>query len=129
DVAITMRTPGHDTELAAGFLFSEGILQSADQILRIGHTHRVSSRNGKRNSVTIDLRPGIDCDWQRLERNCYVSSSYGVCGKLSIEAVQSQICFPLPPQTPLIDLSAIPRLSDTLRHPQSVSYQTGGLHA
>ena len=129
DVALTMRTPGHDTELAAGFLFSEGILQSADQILRIGHSHRVSGRNAKRNSVTIDLRPGIDCDWQRLERNFYISSSCGVCGKVSIEAVQSRICFPLPPETPLIDLSAIPGLPETLRHAQSVFDQTGGLHA
>jgi FdhD protein len=129
DIAVTMRTPGQDKELAAGFLFSEGILQSADQILRIGHTHRVSSRNGKRNSVTIDLRPGIDCDWQRLERNFYVSSSCGVCGKISIAALYSRICFPLPPEAPFIDLSAIPGLPDTLRHAQSVFDQTGGLHA
>ena len=129
DVAITMRTPGHDTELAAGFLFSEGILRSADQILRIGHTHPVSSGNGKRNSVTIDLRPGIDCDLQRLERNFYVSSSCGVCGKISIEAVHSRTCFRLPSETPLVDLSAIPGLPDTLRRAQSVFDQTGGLHA
>ena len=129
DVAITMRTPGHDTELAAGFLFSEGILESADQILRIGQTHPESSRNGNRNSVTIDLRPGIDCDFQRLKRNFYVSSSCGVCGKISIEAVHSRTCFPLPSETPLVDLSAIPGLPDTLRHAQSVFDQTGGLHA
>jgi FdhD protein len=129
DIAITMRTPGHDTELAIGYLFSEGILQSADQILRVGHSHRVPSRNGKRNSVTIDLRPGIDCDLQRLKRNFYVSSSCGVCGKLSIEAVRSRICFPLPSETPLVDLSAIPGLPDTLRHAQSVFDQTGGIHA
>ncbi|MGH9550834.1 MAG: formate dehydrogenase accessory sulfurtransferase FdhD, partial [Terriglobales bacterium] len=126
DVAITMRTPGHDMELAAGFLFSEGILQSADQVLRIGHTDRVVNRNGKRNSVTIALRPGVDFDSQQLERNFYVSSSCGVCGKASIEAVHSRICFSLPSETPLIDLSAIPGLPNTLRHAQSVFDQTGG---
>jgi FdhD protein len=129
DVAITMRTPGHDTELAAGFLFSEGILESAGQILRIGHTDRAVTRNGKRNSVSIDLRPGVDFDSQQLERNFYVSSSCGVCGKASIEAVHSRICFSLPYEKPLIDLSTILNLPSTLRHAQSVFDQTGGLHA
>ena len=89
----------------------------------------MSGRNGKRNSVTIDLRPGVDCDFQRLKRNFYVSSSCGVCGKVSIEAVRSRICFPLPSATPIIDSSVIPSLPDTLRHAQSVFDQTGGLHA
>jgi FdhD protein len=89
----------------------------------------VLGRNGKRNSITIDLRPGIGCDLQRLKRNFYVSSSCGVCGKISIEAVRSRIFFPLPSETPLIDLSVIPGLPDTLRHAQSVFDQTGGLHA
>ncbi len=129
DLAITMRTPGHDPELAAGFLFSEGILHSADQILSIGDTDPVSSTPGNRNGVTIELRPGVDYDFGRLERNFYVSSSCGVCGKASIEAVRSQICFPLPFDTPLIEVSLIPGLPDSLRKAQSVFDRTGGLHA
>ena len=129
DVAITMRTPGHDVDLAAGFLFAEGILQSADQILRIRHTDRAYSTDGNRNSVTIDLVPGVDFDFHRLDRNFFVSSSCGVCGKVSIEAVRSRISFPLPSETPLIEISAIPRLPETLREAQSVFDQTGGLHA
>src|SRR2546427_3190498 len=115
DVAITMRTPGHDVDLATGFLFSEGILESVDQILRIRHTDRAYSGDGNRNSVTIDLLPGVDFDFQRLDRNFFVSSSCGVCGKVSVEAVRSRICFPLPSETPLIEISAIPRLPETLR--------------
>jgi FdhD protein len=129
DVAITMRTPGHDTDLAAGFLFSEGILQSAGQILRIGRTDRMVDKHGKRNSVTVNLRSGVDFDSRQLDRKFYVSSSCGVCGKTSIEAVHSRICFPLPAETPLIDLSTIPGLPDALRHAQAVFDQTGGLHA
>ena len=129
DVAITMRTPGHDVDLAMGFFFPKEFYSSADQILRICHTNRAYSTDGNRNSVTIDLVPGVDFDFQRLERNFYVSSSCGVCGKVSIEAVRSRICFPLPSATPLLEISVIPSLPEILREAQSVFDQTGGLHA
>ena len=91
-ISVTMRTPGHDFELAAGFLFTEGILRDASQIREIHWSH-VANNNPRQlgNSVTVELNPGIDVDLDRLERHFYTTSSCGVCGKASIEAVQMQM--------------------------------------
>ena len=82
NVAITMRTPGQDAELAAGFLFTEGIVQPGE-IESIGCT---------RNTAVVTLAGGAELDSSRIERNFYVSSSCGVCGKTSIEAIESAGC-------------------------------------
>jgi len=86
-ISITMRTPGHDVELAAGFLFGEGILAGASDLQGI-------EGNGA-NVVTVLLRAGVDVDHARLERNFYTTSSCGVCGKASIEAVHATGCMML----------------------------------
>jgi len=122
NVAITMRTPGNDEELAAGFLFTEGILQRADQIGAI-------SAGPRRNYVTLTLAEGADVDLERLERHFYLSSSCGVCGKASIEALETIGCPFLPRDRPSVDPAAIHRLPEILRARQMVFDRTGGLHA
>ncbi len=137
-ISITMRTPGEDDELAAGFLFTEGILQSAQQIdqirhcgLKIGRQKGALDRAGALNSNTIrvDLREGVDVDFKRLERNFYTTSSCGVCGKSSIEALHSGAKKLADLASPRIDSGLILALPDRLRASQDVFDQTGGLHA
>jgi FdhD protein len=121
NVAITMRTPGNDAELAAGFLFTEGILRKPSQIARI--------MAGQRNTITIELASGTDVDFDRLERHFYLTSSCGVCGKASIEKLEASGCPILPRGQPRIDPTVIHSLPETLRTTQPVFDRTGGLHA
>ena len=121
NVAITMRTPGNDTELAAGFLYTEGILHDPGQIARIVP--------GEKNTIVVELASEEDVDLERLERHFYLSSSCGVCGKASIQMVESIGCQPLPRDRPVIDSDLIHKLPETLRAKQAVFDRTGGLHA
>jgi FdhD protein len=133
-ISITMRTPGHDFDLAAGFLFTEGILNDAAQIREIRWSH-IANGNPRQlgNSVTVELNPGVDVDLDRLERHFYTTSSCGVCGKASIEAIQTQMqmqgCPLLPRNSPLVGSSVIHLLPEALRRAQLVFERTGGLHA
>jgi FdhD protein len=133
-ISITMRTPGNDFELAAGFLFSESILHSASQIREIRWS-LVENGNPRQlgNSVTVELNPGVELDLDRLERHFYTTSSCGVCGKASIEAVQAQMqmqgCPVLPRNSPIVESTVIHHLPDALRRAQPVFERTGGLHA
>jgi FdhD protein len=134
-ISITMRTPGHDAELAAGFLFSEGILSLPTQISKIHHRTRLGSENG--NVIQVDVHQDIPLDLSKLERHFYMTSSCGVCGKASIAALQlgrdaaSRESSPPAPAKgkPIFPASTIHRLPDTLRSAQAVFDQTGGLHA
>jgi len=128
-VSITMRTPGHDFELAAGFLFTEGILAGAHQIRKIRWSTSAGNPRRAGNSVTVELEPSVEIDFQRLERHFYTSSSCGVCGKASIEALETQGCPVLPRDVPLVSRSRIHRLPEALRDRQAVFERTGGLHA
>ena len=128
-VSITMRTPGNDFELAAGFLFTEGILQGPRQIREIRWSKTSGNPRQAGNSVTVELNPGIEVDLERLERHFYTTSSCGVCGKASIEALEVQGCPVLPKSTPRVQPSVIHNLPETLRHQQAVFERTGGLHA
>lgn len=129
-VSITMRTPGHDFDLAAGFLFTEGILHDAAEIREI-HWSPSTNSNPRQagNSVTVELNPGVEIDLERLSRHFYTTSSCGVCGKASIEAIQMQGCPVLPRNSPVIDSSVIHHLPESLRRAQAVFERTGGLHA
>ncbi len=118
-VSITMRTPGHDSELAAGFLFTEGILAGP---------HQIQSSRGSRNSITIDLNAEVEVDFERLQRNFYTTSSCGVCGKASIEALRVQGCPILPKNSPVFPSAVIHSLPQNLRDEQAVFERTGGLH-
>jgi len=128
-VAITMRTPGNDFELAAGFLFTEGILQGSDQVRDIRWSQAGSNPRQAGNSVTVELKPDVEVDLDRLERHFYTSSSCGVCGKASIEALEVQGCPVLPRNSPLVTAATIHVLPKALRQEQAVFERTGGLHA
>jgi FdhD protein len=128
-VSITMRTPGHDFELAAGFLFTEGILQSSQQIHRIRRSNASANPRQAGNSVTVELNPGVEVDFERLERHFYTTSSCGVCGKASIEALHVQGCPVLPNESLVVPAEVLHRLPEALRRQQAVFDRTGGLHA
>ena len=128
-ISITMRTPGDDFELAAGFLFTEGILDGREQIEQIRHCGPPVGAKSIRNVVRIDLRPGVKIDFQRLERHFYTSSSCGVCGKSSIEALQIGTSSSLPLHGPVVASEVIHQLANALRDSQDLFARTGGLHA
>ena len=148
-VSITMRTPGEDGELAVGFLFTEGILKSREQVRQVRHCGR--GRNLSRsegalsrevpsvargtlptgrvsaNTIRVDLAEGFDLDLKKLERHFYTTSSCGVCGKSSIEALQSGAAAIESEVT--VSADVLHSLPETLRAAQSGFDKTGGLHA
>lgn len=128
-ISITMRTPGDDFELAAGFLFTEGIIKSADQIKQIRHCGAPAKNSGFNNTVRVDLRADMKIDFKKLERHFYTTSSCGVCGKTSIEALQTGVCSLDENKNLLFAAEKIHRLPEILRSRQNVFDQTGGLHA
>lgn len=133
-ISITMRTPGDDAELAAGFLFTEGIIKNREQILEVQHCGRKvtkgkdPSNNSETNTIRVDLADGVELDLKSLERHFYTTSSCGVCGKSSIEALRTG-AESLPANTISVNHDVLNGLSETLRESQSVFEQTGGLHA
>ena len=126
-ISITMRTPGDDAELAAGFLFTEGILTSSDQIRQIRHCGTKDSETT--NTIRVDIRDDVDIDFKRLERNFYTTSSCGVCGKSSIEALHTGARKLTSLDSPKITAETIVSLPDVLLASQATFEQTGGLHA
>ena len=127
-VSVTMRTPGHDEELALGFLFTEGILSHMGQVKGVEHP-KVRRKQARGNIVTIKLAPGLEFDFKRLERHFYTTSSCGVCGKASIDAVEVQCQFDLTEDKPQVAAKLIHELPQKLLKEQSVFDRTGGLHA
>ncbi|TDN37816.1 formate dehydrogenase accessory sulfurtransferase FdhD [Hymenobacter sp. UV11] len=129
-LAVTMRTPGHDAELVAGFLLSEGLVQQTADIEMI--EHRADPRRPKErgNVIRAELAPGVAVALNRLERHFYTTSSCGVCGKTSIEAVHASSCpTPPPADSPRVSAALIHSLPERQRAAQRVFEQTGGLHA
>jgi len=127
NVSVTMRTPTHDFELAAGFLYSEGILSSPSQIRDI--TYCQSDGMQEYNVLSVRLREHVPFDPALLSRNFYTTSSCGVCGKASIEAVGVMGCRPLTDDALTVPAGLLDVLPDRLREGQSVFHRTGGLHA
>jgi FdhD protein len=124
-----MRTPGHDRELAAGFLVTEGLLRRRDDLLDLVAcpTGGTGAGAGTENVLDALLAPGVAVDWARLTRNVFTSSSCGICSKASIEAVQAQfaaIATPVSPRRAV--LTALP---ERLAAAQAAFAATGGLHA
>jgi FdhD protein len=119
-VAVTMRTPGADDELAAGFLFTEGVLQDCRELSGVA---RVQS-----NIVDVSLAPGAEADLSRSERNFYMTSSCGVCGKASIQMLESA-CTVLPQKGLRVSAQIVHEMPGRLREAQPVFGRTGGLHA
>lgn len=126
-VSVTMRTPGHDFELAAGFLFTEGIIQQFDQIESVKYCEDGGKQEQKENIVRVELKPEVKIDFEKLQRHFYTTSSCGVCGKTSIDSVKVN-CSTLTDSFQMKSV-LIHALPDKLRKAQQVFEYTGGLHA
>ena len=130
-VSVTMRTPTHDFDLALGFLFSEGIIQSYEQVLSIKYCVD-AGKQATENIVRVELKPEVIVDTKLFQRNFYMTSSCGVCGKASIEAIEAMTCNIETSQQPekcQVTPDIIYQLSKELTAAQSVFTYTGGLHA
>jgi FdhD protein len=128
-VAVTMRTPGNDFELAAGFLHGEGVIAGRDDVARISYCVDPGvDATQQYNIVNVALRRDAAPDLAPLERHFYTTSSCGVCGKASLEALQVRNC-PVIPAGPAVPVEVLYALPGKLQHAQGVFQQTGGLHA
>src|SRR5215216_1376204 len=128
-VAVTMRTPGADFELAAGFLYGEGIIDSPDDVLKISYcVDSDLDAQQKYNIVNVELRGGREFDLRPLERHFYTTSACGVCGKASLEQLELRGC-PVIPPGPEAAPEKIYALPKKLREAQGLFEATGGLHA
>ncbi len=123
DIAVTMRTPGNDEELAAGFLFTEGIIKRAETISEIKRSH------ADENIVQVILNENIVPVLGNAARNFYTTSSCGVCGKASIDAINTVSVFTAEKDSLLINASVLYNLQDTIKEQQKVFEDTGGIHA
>ncbi|MGI9174681.1 MAG: formate dehydrogenase accessory sulfurtransferase FdhD [Rhodothermales bacterium] len=126
-LAVTMRTPGHDPALALGFLVGEGVVRRPEHVTEVFHTPLQSGQSDP-NIVVVRLAEGVRVDVRRLERHVYTTSSCGVCGKTSLEAV-GVAGAPSLPAGPSLSPEAVHQLPSALRQAQDVFEQTGGLHA
>jgi FdhD protein len=121
-LSITMRTPGHDRQLCAGFLFTEGILGGRPE-------HLLEVRTTGPNSVLGIISDKAPIEMARLERHFYTTSSCGVCGKTSLEAVMATLPTAITAQKTMLDPTVIVALPDRMRAAQAQFDQTGGIHA
>ena len=126
-VSVTMRTPGNDFELAAGFLAGEGLVRSRGDLREITYCQDVDLQ--EYNVVSVRYAAPMPPDLDRLERNFYTSSACGVCGKASLESVEALGCDPLPSGNPILDPHVLMGLPDRMREAQPVFDRTGGIHA
>jgi FdhD protein len=129
-VAVTMRTPGNDFELAAGFLYGEGIVSSPEEIRKISYcVDREVDEDQQYNIVNVEVAGGSrNYDLPSLERHFYTTSACGVCGKASLEQLELRGC-PVIPPGPEVSPETIYALPDRLREAQGLFDATGGLHA
>lgn len=123
-IAVTMRTPGRDRELAAGFLLSEGIISHRDEIIEIAPCLESDSPE---NTLNVFIAPSVKIDLARLTRHVFASSSCGICGKASIESVHQH--FPPIESNSAIAAETLVDLPNRMRAAQRTFSQTGGLHA
>jgi FdhD protein len=123
-VAVTMRTPGGDFELAVGFLFTEGLIGPAD-VRRVAYCEDVDTEDQRYNVITVELER--DLDESLVHRNFYATSSCGVCGKAALEDIEVRCAaIPMGFHVPAATVVSLP---DALRSSQRVFDRTGGLHA
>ena len=128
-ISVTMRTPGNDFELALGFLFTEGIIQNQKDILKITYCTDSNRVENRENIVRVELKPDVEVNLKKTERNFYVSSSCGVCGKASIEAIDTVNRFIHSDVPVTIETDVLIELPQKLKQSQPVFEYTGGLHA
>ena len=123
NIAITMRTPGNDKELAIGFLFTEGIIENNGSIQETDHVA------ADENRVLVTLHENIIPVLNKAERNFYSTSSCGICGKASIEAIRTAVVYKNEPGNISVKADLLYGLQDALRKQQEVFENTGGIHA
>jgi len=128
-IAVTMRTPGADLELAVGFLFTEGIIRSNDDVESVKHCTDVGSDDEKGNVVRVEVKPNVKVILKSLERNFYTTSSCGICGKTSIDAIKTTQEYRIPILKGIVTQQTLLNLSSIVISEQTVFAHTGGLHA
>ena len=139
-ISVTMRTPGNDFELAAGFLMTEGVIQDANDVEQIAYAGEspnarteplqameALNTGSKHNTVRVDLAAGVQVSFGSLQRNFYTTSSCGICGKASLVALRT-VCPPRLANNFKMDAQLLYRLPERLRESQGVFNRTGGLH-
>jgi FdhD protein len=127
-LSVTMRTPGDDFELAAGFLFTEGVIAGDKDIHEISYCAAKGREEQRYNIVSVKLRPGGKCDAERLQRNFFMTSSCGICGKTSIDSVRTQATLAVDPAGPRVSSSILLQMPEKLRVRQPLFEKTGGIH-
>jgi FdhD protein len=133
-LAVTMRTPGDDFDLVSGFLAGEGVVRVPGEIRTMRYCAGATDEDGNTyNVIDVELADGVAPPDPSLERAFYTTSSCGVCGKASIDAVRTAIPWPQQPDGPaddvVVDAAVLAELPDRLRSAQRVFDRTGGLHA
>ena len=123
-VTVTMRTPGHDRELAAGFLFSEGVIRTAADII---DTAPCLQADSPENALNVFVSPSVTVDFEKLARYAFSASSCGLCGKATIDGVRQK--FPAVSSDLTVSADVLARLPDQMRAAQKNFSATGGLHA
>ena len=123
DIAVTMRTPGNDEELAAGFLFTEGIIKAASDV------HEIKQAHADENGIQVILKENIKPVLGNAARNFYTTSSCGICGKASIDAIQTVSQYAALKNNDVISAEIFYTLQNELKKQQKVFEDTGGIHA
>lgn len=127
-ISITMRTPGDDVNLAIGFLFTEGIIRERADVAHAEHCGP-GNAEGLRNVIKVTLHESVEVDVGKLMRNFYTTSSCGVCGKSSLEALEQESIYTLMADQPVLPASIIHEAPALLRKEQGLFDMTGGIHA
>src|SRR5690606_13156936 len=127
---VTMRTPGHDFDLVVGFLVGEGVVRGPDDVVQLDYRASVAP-TGERdyNVVDVHLAPGVPLPDTSMERHVYTSSSCGVCGTASIEAVRKTSPYDVAQDSISLSVEEVLALPEKLRAQQEVFGRTGGVHA
>jgi len=129
-LAVTMRTPGHDVELAHGFLLTEGVIATADELAAARYCDSVDDTGANTyNVLDVTLAPGVAPPEIGVERNFYTTSSCGVCGKASLDAVRLRTRFSPAADPVRVEADTLYGLPEALRDAQRIFDSTGGLHA
>jgi FdhD protein len=129
-LVVTMRTPGHDVDLAAGFLVSEGVITAGEDLSAARYCAGVNDQGQNTyNILDVTLAPGVAPPDPRLERSFYTTSSCGLCGKASIDAVRTHSAYDVRDDALRVDAELLVTFPAKLRSGQAVFEKTGGLHA
>lgn len=128
-LTLTMRTPGQDYELAAGLLFTEGLIRQPEDILKMTYCVGEDKSTQTYNVLQVRLRPGLEVPWERLTRHGISHASCGLCGKVQIEQLQQDLHPDFGPESPRLDPELLFDLQEHMRPRQNLFDKTGGVHA